>query len=126
MIGLSYGGYFTLNTAATDVRIKSAFSAGCYNDRSVYDWCDWSYQGAAYKFGEAETAGLCAPRHLQIDVGKQDTVFDYRPTEYEATRIAKYFDVFGASDNFSFNLWDGGHRFDETCEGFEKFFNSLK
>ena len=126
MFGPSYGGYFTMHTTAADTRITSAYSAAVFNDRSYVCFSDWSYENSAHKFHDAEVAGLCAPRHLQIDVGKQDTVFDYRPTEYEATRIAKYFKAYGAEDNFTFNLWDGGHRFDENCKGFEKFFDSLK
>ena len=126
MFGLSYGGYFSMHTAAADTRIISAYNAASFNDRSKVCFKDWSYGNSAYKFHDAEVAGLCAPRHLQIDVGKTDAIFDYRPTEYEASRIAKYYDVLGASDKFSFNLWDGGHRFDESNKGFEKFFASLE
>lgn len=44
MIGLSYGGYFTLHTMAADNRIKAGYCAGVFNDRDVYDWADWSYR----------------------------------------------------------------------------------
>ena len=126
MIGLSYGGYFTLNTAATDVRIKSAFSAGCYNDRSVYDWCDWSYYNAAYKFGEAETAGLCAPRRLYISVGKADPVLNYETAIPEGERAIEFYRAAGCEDKVRFYVWDGGHTVPDDDEGIDFLFRGLE
>ncbi len=126
MTGLSYGGYFTLHTAAADTRIRSAYAAGFFNDRAKISFADWSYDGAAYKFHDAEVAGLVAPRNLIIAVGKEDAVFDYHPSIAEADRIKKYYEVYDASDNFKYNLWDGGHRFDVESDDFDRFFEHLK
>lgn len=126
MMGLSYGGYFSMHTAAADTRIVSAYNAGSFNDRNTIYINDWSYQNAANLFHDAEVAALCAPRRLQIDVGKNDTVFDYIPSQAEAEKILKYYKAYGAEENFVYNLWDGGHRFDESCSGFDYFFDGLK
>lgn len=125
MMGLSYGGYFSLYTAAADKRIKSIYAAGFFNDRSKICFPDWAYDDAANKFSDAEVAALCAPRRLQIDVGIDDPVFDYRHSIKESERAEKYYSFFNASDKFCFNLWKGGHRFDESGEGFEFFFEGI-
>lgn len=125
MMGLSYGGYFSLHTAAADERIISIYDAGSFNDRSEVCFSDWSYPNSAYLFHDAEVAALCAPRRLRIDVGKQDQVFDYRPSAAEAERIKKYYAAFNAEQEFQFNLWDGGHRFEQDCSGFDFFFDGL-
>lgn len=125
MMGLSYGGYFSLYTAAADTRIKSVYAAGFFNDRTKINFEDWIYDGAASSFCDAEIAALCAPRRLQIDVGKADTVFDYVPSLDEGKRAATFYEQLGAGENFRFNLWDGGHRFDESGEGFKFFFDGI-
>ena len=66
MIGLSYGGFYTLYTAALDTRIKSAISCAFFNDRSVYSRSDWTWWNSCEKFGDAEVACLISPRRLCI------------------------------------------------------------
>ncbi len=75
MMGVPYGGYFSLYTAAADTRIKSVYAAGFFNDRTKIAFSDWIYDRAAKIFCDAEIAALCAPRRLQIDVGRKDPVF---------------------------------------------------
>ena len=125
MMGLSYGGYFSMHTAAVDKRIKSIYAAGFFNDRSKICFGDWAYENAANTFLDAEVAALCAPRRLQIDVGIDDAVFDYSPSIKESERAEQYYSQFNASDKFRFNLWKGGHRFDESCKGFDFFFDGI-
>ena len=125
MMGLSYGGYFSLHTAAADTRIKSIYAAGFFNDRTKIGFIDWKYKNSANTFCDAEIVALCAPRRLQIDVGKDDPVFDYLPSTDEAERAEKYYNDFDASDNLRYNLWDGGHRFDYSAKGFDFFFDGI-
>lgn len=126
MMGLSYGGYFSLHTAAADTRIIAAYDAASFNDRDNVFLHDWRYYNGANLFHDAEVAALCAPRRLLIDVGKTDKVFDYSYSSAEAERIYKYYKAYGAEHNFRFNLWDGEHRFDTTLNGFEYFFEALR
>lgn len=125
MLGLSYGGYFTLHTAAADKRIKSIYAAGVFNDRTKIAFEDWQYKNSANTFCDAEVAALCAPRRLQIDVGKADLVFDYTHSVSEGKRAEEYYEKFDAADNFRYNLWEGGHRFDESEAGFDFFFDGI-
>lgn len=125
MLGLSYGGYFTLYTMAADKRIKSGFSNACFNDRNVYPWCDWSYQNSANTFHDAEVAALCAPRKLYITVGKSDKVFNYEGSIPEAERVRKYFHATGCPENFVFYLWDGGHTLPNNDEGIDFMFSAF-
>lgn len=125
MMGLSYGGYFSMHTAAADTRIKSIYNAASFGDRSKSSFSDWSYSNSSHLFHDAEVAALCAPRFLWIDVGKDDAVFDYKSAIPEAEKINKFYEIHNAGDKFTFNLWEGGHRFDEDLSGFEAFFGSI-
>ena len=125
MIGLSYGGYFTLYTMAADTRIKAGYCAGVFNDRDVYDWADWSYKGSALHFQDAEVAALCAPRKLYVQVGKEDLVFDYQSAMHEAERVKDYFEAFGLPQHYKFDVWEGGHTISHHDDGYEFIFSVL-
>lgn len=126
MIGLSYGGYFTLHTMAADTRILTGCAAGFFNNRDVYDWSDWCYKGSALMFQDAEVGALCLPRHLWISVGKGDSVFDYRSSLNEGERLLKYFSSAGCRDNVRFSVWDGGHTLEDNDECYEFMFQALE
>lgn len=126
MMGLSYGGFFSLYTGAADVRIKSIYSAASFNDRSNVFLNDWTFENQSFRFHDAEVAGLCCPRNLIIDVGREDTVFDYSYSEGEGDRAEKYYIYSDVADKFKYNLWDGGHRFDINGDSFERFFGELE
>lgn len=119
MIGISYGGYFTLHTMAADKRIKAGYCAAVFNDRDVYNWSDWAYQGSATMFQDAEVAALCAPRKLYVQMGKEDPVFDYHSSVPEAQRVKAYYEAFGVPENYIFDLWDGGHTITDHDAGYE-------
>lgn len=127
MIGLSYGGYFTLHTMAVETRIRAAYSCAAFNDRNqVKGFHDWRYQSASMKFYDAEVAGLCAPRPLYIDVGKKDEVFNWEGAVPEAERAKSFYDVYGDEAVFRFNLWEGGHRIDVDGPWLGEFFAKVK
>ena len=126
MIGLSYGGYFAMHTMAADTRILAGYSAGAFNDRDFHSKPDWSYQGSAGCFQDAEVAALCAPRKLYIQVGKEDSVFDYRQSVDEAERVKPYYEAFGCPENFVFDLWEGGHRVSDHDGGYDFLFSVLR
>lgn len=125
MMGISYGGYFTLHTMAADTRIKAGFSNACFNDRNVYTWNDWVYPNSANLFQDAEVAALCAPRKLYVAVGKEDEVFHYGSAVMEAERAKEYFKAAGCPQSFVFSLWDGGHTLPDTNEGIDFMFSAL-
>ena len=126
MVGLSYGGYFTLHTMAADVRIKAGYSNACFNDRNAYPWQDFTYPNTANCFHDAEVAALCAPRHLRVTVGKQDPVFTWESAAKEAERVGKYFAACGCPERFVFEAWEGGHTLPNEELGFDFLFSALK
>ena len=126
MMGLSYGGYFTLHTMAAEPLIKAGYSNACFNNRDHYTtFTDWCYENAGYRFQDAEVAALCAPRKLFLSVGKADPVFDYRHAIPEAERIKDYYKAFGKEENLIFSVWEGGHTVDDTDEGYDHLFSGI-
>ena len=75
MVGLSYGGFYTLFTAAAEPRIQSAISSGFFNQRERYPWPDFTWQNSAEKFDDAEIACLVYPRRIHLQLGKSDPLF---------------------------------------------------
>lgn len=126
MVGLSYGGYFTLHTMALDTRIKAGYSAGAFNSRDKHCLTDWSYHSSAWLLQDAEIAALCAPRKLYIQVGMEDSVFDYRTAVTEAQQAQAYFAQLGAETSFQFDLWPGGHTLSDHDRGFAFLFDALQ
>ena len=126
MTGLSYGGYFTLHTVAADPRIKVGYAVGEFNDRDAYPWSDFTYFGGSLKFHNAEVAALCAPRHLIIQIGRADPVFDFNRALPEIDRVKDYFAAYGVPENLKISLWDGAHTYSDSDECFDSFFDVLK
>ncbi len=111
MLGLSYGGFYTLYTMACDTRIKAGWSAAFFNDRIRYNWQDFVWSGSASGFLDPEVVGLCAPRRLILDIGKADTVFDYASAVPLFERTKAFYEEAGASSRLTVHLWEGEHRF---------------
>ena len=124
--GMSYGGMYALHLAAIDTRVKACYSCSWVCDGFVNSWADWSYKNAQNIFAVAETAALIAPRALVVAMGNQDELFDSRLTEVECARIEKFYDAFGAKENFFTEIFDGVHEFDKGDKEFEFFFNKLR
>lgn len=112
MAGLSYGGFYTLLTAAADPRIRAAYIAGVFNDRLRYnDKMDMTMQGQADKLTDAEIAGLICPRPLFIEAGCNDEFFDVQSAEREAGRAASWYKQLHLDNLFRFRAFDGTHEF---------------
>ena len=111
MMGLSYGGCYTLYTAALDTRIDAAVSSCFFNERKRYLWSDWSYFGFMNEFNDAEVAALICPRAFMIEVGDNDTLFAVDGAKAESLRAKKYWDGLGLSDRYVFTAFSGGHEF---------------
>lgn len=110
MIGLSYGGFYTLFTAAADTRIRSAISCSQFSTRDAYPWTDWTWFDSA-RFDDAEIACLVYPRRLCLQVGRQDELFDYREAERSFARIESLCKETG-TDWVELTVFEGAH---ELC-----------
>ena len=112
MIGLSYGGLYTLFTAAADKRIKAALSCSFFNDRAKYAWIDWTWNDSAAHFFDAEIAMLVYPRPLCIAVGDEDCMFDVTSAQTELDRLHMLSQkIYGNTDWLHTCVFQGNHEF---------------
>jgi len=125
MVGLSYGGMYTLFTAALEPRIKAAYSSCFFNDRLKYSWPDFLSQGGAGKFLDAEISALIAPRALFVEVGGRDVLFTPNTAEDEFYRLQKFYKAQNAENNLRFKITSDGHYLDREDDGFEFLFSYL-
>lgn len=110
MIGLSYGGFYTLFTSAIDTRIRSAVSGSFFSSRREYPWTDWTWQNAAMLYDDAEVACLCYPRRLCVQMGDHDELFAMTHTQTETKRVYDYCQSAGVpTDWFTCTLFEGTH-----------------
>ncbi|SDD47883.1 Alpha/beta hydrolase family protein [Paenibacillus sp. UNCCL117] len=119
MAGLSYGGFYTLFTAALDERIKAAYSSCFFNNRFVYDWSDWTWFDSGRRFLDAEIAGLVCPRPLYIELGLEDELFDVSHARVEAERVRSFYERLGLSGRLRYKEFQGGHEFAPDDAGVE-------
>ena len=109
MLGLSYGGFYTLYTAAVDQRIKSSVACS-FSHTSKQARCDWMWTRFRESFSDAEVACLVYPRKLCMEMGDGDPLFDIREVKEEVLRLKE---LAGESKEnwFEFIPYVGGHEF---------------
>ncbi len=125
MVGLSYGGFYTLCTTAVDTRIKSAVSCAFFNSRDAVNWSDWTWENAAKKFDDAEIACLVYPRHLSIMIGDKDALFDEKYGKRSYERLKEISKGVGEAW-FDFTVFDGYHEFYCGGDQIEKLIDDIK
>ncbi len=125
MVGLSYGGFYTLYTAALDTRIKSAVSCAFFNERKQYAYSDWTWFESAKLLDDAEIACLIYPRKLCIELGNRDDLFSFDSGKKELERLKKLCSEVGC-DWLSFVEFDGIHEFCSDTEPLAKLVADLK
>ena len=122
MAGLSYGGFYTLYTTAADTRIKAALASSHFNDRTVYNWYDKVWKGAALNFLDPQVALLVSPRFLRIEVGDNDELFDAELAQKEFKTVKEYY---LPEENIKFNVFKGVHEFCPEDEGIDEMIAKL-
>lgn len=110
MVGLSYGGFYTLFTAALDTRIRAAVSCSWFNTRDAHGWSDWTWPRSAYLFDDAEVACLVYPRQLYVAIGEQDEVFGVESGRRAMDRLRGYCREVG-TDWLTLTTFTGKHEF---------------
>lgn len=118
MVGLSYGGYYTLVATALEPRIKVAVSScyygvqeGRYEQSETGIPSDFRFHDRFTLFNDSELTALICPRPLEIQAGKSDAPSHREMGKRLAPKSAEYYQGLGKSDNFRFVLFDGGHDF---------------
>ncbi len=124
MVGLSYGGFYTLFTSAVETRIKSAISCAFFNDRKKYTYPDWVWQNSAAKFNDAEIAALVYPRRLCIEIGDNDAHFSGESGVKEFERLKKLSEEVGI-DWLDFILFEGTHEFHKDDMPIERMIKDI-
>ncbi len=119
MIGLSYGGFYTLFAAALDTRIRAAVSSCFYNNRKTYDFPDWAWFDSAGKFLDAEVGALVCPRALYVEVGKKDTLFDVRHARPVVKPLQAVYKRMKASKQFHYEEHALDHALDTSEKGID-------
>lgn len=110
MVGLSYGGFYTLLMASIDTRIKSAISCAFFHNADNHPTSDRTWFCEAEKFDRAEVAAMVYPRKLCVEIGKDDKLFNvqYGIKSYE--RLLEMCKDVG-TDWLSFITFEGTHEF---------------
>lgn len=124
MVGLSYGGFYTLFTSAIDTRIKSAISCSFFNTRDMIPWCDWVWFESANKFDDAEVACLVYPRKLHIAIGDNDDIFNYKYGVESFKKLEGMCKEVG-TEWLSFDVFNGEHEFFKYDEPIQKLINDI-
>jgi dienelactone hydrolase len=117
MIGLSYGGFYTLFSAAIDVGIRVAVSSCFFNNRKIYDFADWVWFNAANQLMDAEVGALVCPRPLYIEVGRKDDLFNVRHARPEARKLEATYRRLEIPQAFHYEEHSGGHELDKSDQG---------
>lgn len=126
MVGLSYGGMYTLYAAALDIRIKAAFSCCYFNDRSLQIFPDWSWKGSARQFMDAEIALLCRPRALFLAIADHDPGFLVQNGIREYNRLCRVLQTQGCAQEWlHFEVFAGIHEFCPEDRFLDAFFLAL-
>ena len=125
MVGLSYGGFYTLFTTAVDTRIKSAISCAYFNARDVVGWSDWVWYKAAEKFDDAEIACLVYPRNICIEIANNDELFECKYGVESFEKVKKICAEVG-TEWVELKVFDGVHEFCWNDTPIEKLINDLK
>lgn len=124
MVGLSYGGFYTLFTTAVDTRIKSAISCSFFNKRDYFPWGDWTWWRSAEKFDDAEIAALVYPRRLCIEIGDKDELFECEKGK-EAFESLKEICKEVGEDWVELIVFEGTHEFCKYDEPIERLINDV-
>lgn len=111
MAGLSYGGMYTLMTAAVDTRIKVAVSSCFVNDRRQYAWGDWIYKNQANTFFDPEILTLISPRYMFVEMGNKDELFDSANYPKIKNEYEFYKKEMNLPEHCGIHLFEGTHEF---------------
>lgn len=116
-VGLSYGGFQVLLTAAADLRIKAAAISGAafsYGMEVAGKQATCGAQvvpGALEWFDLPDLAKSLAPRPLLFELLKQDRCFDYRDSRRIVDEVAAVYAALGAGRCFAFDEADADHSY---------------
>lgn len=111
MIGLSYGGFYTLYTTALDPRIKVAIASCSFRDEETTGAARTAKpEGRPTDLSSAELVRLISPRPLQVQDGINDPGFPIEDVRRAVEKSRVYYPGAHAAD-FDFQAFEGVHEF---------------
>ena len=121
MVGLSYGGYYTLVTAAVEPRIKAAVSS-CYFGVQEFRYAgselaipsDFKFNDRFSLFLDSELVAMICPRALEIQAGTKDDDEHREGGVTLAPASKSYYEKLGKTDRFRWVIFEGGHEFHDA------------
>jgi dienelactone hydrolase len=118
MVGLSYGGYYTLVTMALEPRIKTGVSScyfgvqeGRYEQDELSVPGDFRFPDRMTLYRDGELGALICPRPLEIQAGAKDNASHREMGKRIAPQVGEYYSRLGRKDRFRFLVFEGGHEF---------------
>lgn len=121
MLGMSYGGMYTLFSMAIDSRIKVGYSSSWFNDRVKYPWKDWTYLKDTPR--DWQVVKEIYPRKIFIEVGDHDEMFDAESARAEFEILKHNFDK--TNEFCSFNVYNGNHSINDDKTYINLFIQKL-
>ncbi len=119
IMGLSWGGFYALTTAAIDIRIKAVLTSCFFNDRDIHPLPPATWFNAANQFQDAEIAAMVCPRPLYVEVGTNDEMFRVETARTEAEEIRQTYEELQISDHFQYVEHAGAHEFNREDTGLD-------
>jgi dienelactone hydrolase len=111
MLGLSYGGFYTLYLTALDPRIKVAVASCSFRDKEPAGvHRNERPAGRPIDLGSAELVRLIAPRPLQVQDGIHDSGFPIENVR-RAVAASRVFYAGPHESDFDFQSFEGAHEF---------------
>jgi len=111
MIGLSYGGFYTLYTTALEPRIKVAIASCSFRDKETTGTARTDrVAGRPTDLSSAELVRLIAPRPLQVQNGINDKGFPIEDVRRAIEKSRPAYTGAHAAD-FDFEAFEGVHEF---------------
>jgi len=110
VIGLSYGGYYALYTAALDPRIRVVIASGCFSDRVRNDPFHPEKPRKPIDLSSVELVRLICPRPLQVQAGIRDPQHPVSEAR-RAAPLARALYPGPESARFDFEAFAGVHEF---------------
>lgn len=107
MIGLSYGGYYTLYIAAVEPRVKVAIASCSFRDTPAAK--DGVTEGRPLDLTSPDQVALIAPRPLQIQVGIKDPLAPIDTVRATLPAARRAYERAGKPELFDYAEFDGAH-----------------
>ena len=118
MVGMSYGGFYTLYTAALDRQIKVAVVSAYFNDREAvldstepFGFLDWRFSTSLSIFRDPTVVALICPRPIQIQSGTYDQLFGIEGSRRTIRLARQPYQRLNIATRFSFVEFLGRHDF---------------